>query len=114
MLGPARELHDVEHVRRSGNHRACDLSITPAHPRPVARPVEPVARRIALGLGCFVQARRIVRQRGAIPEQRSEERRVGKECRSRRAPYHAKKKTSSGTLTVGGATGLYRVPLALI
>src|SRR5438270_13395656 len=35
----------------------------------------------------------VVARDGHVVEERSEERRVGKECRSRWAPYHQKKKT---------------------
>src|SRR5262245_64175819 len=42
-------------------------------------------------------ARRRLESRECQPGERSEERRVGKECRSRWSPYHEKKKVLSNT-----------------
>src|SRR5471030_1341847 len=52
------------------------------------------------------------RRRRRTREGRSEERRVGKECRSRWSPYHEKKKTLNGKAS-GIAEGTYtNLPVA--
>src|SRR5690606_39706371 len=48
-----------------------------------------------------------VRPRRCAGPQRSEERRVGKECRSGRAPYHEKKKQTNGNTPIVGLTRPY-------
>src|SRR2546430_2206111 len=58
-------------------------------PRPARRPVgdeRPIEQRQVTSVGG--------RSRGGVPP-RSEERRVGKECRSRWSPYHLKEKRES-------------------
>src|SRR5687768_18434297 len=58
-----------------------------------------------------LEVMRRMRERSSVPvilltakDHRSEERRVGKECRSRAAPYHEKKKKEEGM------RGCYRAP----
>src|SRR5256885_15562926 len=55
--------------------------------------------------GVLVRVRLVgLRSRCVVPRERSEERRVGKECRSRWSPYHLKKKKGR----IGALLLLYR------
>src|SRR5438309_10412011 len=55
-------------------------------------------RERAQNLAQHPDAAQLVRRKEQFVLTRSEERRVGKECRSRRSAYHSKKKTSSTTV----------------
>src|SRR5262249_57037349 len=80
----------------------------------------PILDRFVAGVAAGDEAVHLARDRGqdgerrvaalGLLEHRSEERRVGKECRSRGSPYHYKKKRRGGEVKGGaGAGGARRV-----
>src|SRR2546429_7959257 len=85
-FGPLEPVYDMDGLRRTLTHRSIEAgppSLWRYAPLlPVHVPDEP---RLAPGLTPLVPATRLAAHLGIA---RSEERRVGKECRSRWSPYH--------------------------
>src|SRR5207249_3485722 len=59
----------VENVLRAGDDDARDVAVAPPYPGPVAFDLERLAGSVAARLRAAVQPRRVVRERGAIPEE---------------------------------------------
>ena len=66
-IGAAPELDHIEHVRRTRDHAAREVTVASADPGPLAGSVERLAHGIARRLRAPVEPRRVVRQRRAIP-----------------------------------------------
>src|SRR5947208_10391311 len=65
----------LDEIQPDGTHRGPDESQERSAEAPTSRPPKPTSRPTSA-------------HEDATPNPRSEERRVGKECRSRRSPYH--------------------------